>query len=258
MGESIVVTSGKGGAGKTTITANLGAALAGLGKNVILVDTDLGLRNLDLLLGMENRIVYNLLDVINGSCGIDQALIRDDRYESLYFLPAPQTKDKNAVTPEQMKELVITLKERADYVLLDCPAGIEQGFYNAAAGADRALAVTIPEVSSVRDSDRVIRLLEDLGVRDCSLILNRVQPDLVRKGYQLSADSIEEIIPLQIVGIIPEDTEILIASSRGIPLSAQSSLAGKAFENTARRITGEDIPFLRSSGKKRRRFGRRV
>ena len=182
MGEVIVITSGKGGVGKTTTTANIGVGLAQMGKKVIVIDTDLGLRNLDVVLGLENRIVYNLVDVITGSCRLKQALIKDKRYPELYLLPSAQTKDKSAVTPEQMKKLTAELKELFDYVILDCPAGIEQGFQNAIAGADRAVVVTTPEVSAIRDADRIIGLLEQGGIAQSELIINRLRMDMVKRG----------------------------------------------------------------------------
>ena len=196
MGEVIVVTSGKGGVGKTTTTANLGAGLSGLDKKVVVVDTDLGLRNLDVVMGLENLIVYNLVDVIEGTCRLKQALIRDKRYENLYLLPSAQTKDKSAISPEQMKKLTSELKEEFDYVLLDCPAGIEQGFQNAIAGADRALVVTTPEVSAIRDADRIIGLLEKNQIRNSSLIINRIRMDMVRRGDMMSIDDVTEILSI--------------------------------------------------------------
>ena len=201
MGEVIVITSGKGGVGKTTTTANIGAGLSLLDKKVVIIDTDLGLRNLDVVNGMENLIVYNLVDVIKGSCRLKQALIRDRRYENLYLLPSAQTKDKSAVSPEQMKKLTNELKEEFDYVLLDCPAGIEQGFQNAIAGADRALVVTTPEVSAIRDAERIIGLLEDNKIRTNHLIINRIRMDMVKRGDMMSIDDVTDIlsIPLNLM-----------------------------------------------------------
>lgn len=194
MGEVIVITSGKGGVGKTTTTANIGVGLAQMGKKVIVIDTDLGLRNLDVVLGLENRIVYNLVDVITGSCRLKQALIKDKRYPELYLLPSAQTKDKSAVTPEQMKKLTAELKELFDYVILDCPAGIEQGFQNAIAGADRAVVVTTPEVSAIRDADRIIGLLEQGGIAQSELIINRLRMDMVKRGEMMSVEDVTEIL----------------------------------------------------------------
>ena len=190
MGEVIVITSGKGGVGKTTTTANIGAGLAKLNKKVVVVDTDLGLRNLDVVMGLENRIVYNLVDVIEGNCRMKQALIKDKRYETLYLLPSAQTKDKSAVSPEQMRKLTAQLTEEYDYVLLDCPAGIEQGFQNAIAGATRAIVVTTPEVSAIRDADRIIGLLEKNQIKNLDLILNRIRIDMVKRGDMMSMEDV--------------------------------------------------------------------
>ena len=202
MGEIIVVTSGKGGVGKTTTTANIGVGLAQSGKKVIVIDTDLGLRNLDVVMGLENRIVYNLVDVIEGKCRLKQALIHDKRYENLYLLPSAQTKDKSAVSPEQMKKLTGELKEEYDYVLLDCPAGIEQGFQNAIAGADRALVVTTPEVSAIRDADRIIGLLETNQIHKIDLIINRIRIDMVKRGDMMSVDDVNEILSVNLIGAV--------------------------------------------------------
>ena len=192
MSEVIVITSGKGGVGKTTTTANIGIGLAKLGKKVLVIDTDLGLRNLDVVLGLENRIVYNLVDVIEGKCRPKQAIIKDKRFQDLYLLPSAQTKDKSSVSPEQMKKLTEDLREDYDFVLLDCPAGIEQGFQNAIAGADKAIVVTTPEVSSIRDADRIIGLLEASGIRDNQLVINRLRVDMVKKGDMMSVEDVTE------------------------------------------------------------------
>lgn len=245
MGEVVVVTSGKGGVGKTTATANIGTALAALGKKVALVDTDIGLRKLDLVLGLENRIVFNLIDVTSGNCRLKQALIRDKRLDGLYFLPAAQTRDKTAVTPEQMRSLCEELKKEFDYVLIDCPAGIEQGFKNAVAGADRALVVTNPEISSVRDADRIIGLLEASEIRDTRLIVNRIRPVMVKQGNMLDVEDILDNLRIDLIGIVPEDESILISTNRGEPAVLNSlSKAGMAFSNIAQRITGEEVPFM--------------
>lgn len=244
MGEIIVVTSGKGGVGKTTTTANIGIGLAGLGKNVIVIDTDLGLRNLDVVMGLENRIVYNLVDVIEGNCRLKQALIRDRRYENLHLLPSAQTKDKSAVSPEQMKKLTAELKEEYDYVLLDCPAGIEQGFQNAIAGADRAVVVTTPEVSAIRDADRIIGLLEAGKMKKTELIINRIRVDMVKRGDMMSIDDVTEILAVPLLGAIPDDEQVVIATNQGDAVIGEGSLAGQAYENICRRITGEEVPFL--------------
>ena len=255
MGEVIVVTSGKGGVGKTTTTANVGTGLAKLGKKAVMIDTDIGLRNLDVVMGLENRIVYNLVDVIEGSCRIKQALIRDKKYDSLYLMPSAQTRDKNAVNPEQMKKLTEELKEEFDYILLDCPAGIEQGFLNAIAGADRALVVTTPEVSAIRDADRIIGLLEANGIRDSRLIVNRIRPDLIRRGDMMSIEDVSEILAIDLIGAVPDDENIVISTNQGTPLVGSDTPAGQAYMNISRRITGETVPYLNLKQKKRF-FGR--
>ena len=244
MGEVIVITSGKGGVGKTTTTANIGAGLSQLGKKVVVIDTDLGLRNLDVVMGLENLIVYNLVDVIEGNCRLKQALIRDKRYESLYLLPSAQTKDKTAVSPGQMKKLTSELKEEFDYVILDSPAGIEQGFQNAIAGADRAIVVTTPEVSAIRDADRIIGLLEKNKLRDNALIINRIRTDMVKRGDMMSVDDVIEILAIHLLGIIPDDQQIVIATNQGVPLSGRNSPAEQGYINICRRIIGEEVPFL--------------
>ena len=244
MGEVIVITSGKGGVGKTTSSANIGTGLAKLNKKVVLIDTDIGLRNLDVVLGLENRIVYNLVDVIEGNCKIKQALIRDKRYENLFLLPAAQTKDKTSVTPEQMKKLTDELKQDYDYIILDCPAGIEQGFKNAIAGADRALVVTTPEVSAVRDADRIIGLLEANEIKKTHLIVNRLRPEMVKRGDMMSADDVIDILAIELIGQVPDDESIVVATNNGEPLVGDNSLAGQAYMNICRRITGEQVPFL--------------
>ena len=243
MGEIIVVTSGKGGVGKTTTTANIGAGLSRLGKKVLVIDTDLGLRNLDVVMGLENRIVYNLVDVINGSCRLKQALIRDRRHSELYLLPSAQTKDKTAVSPEQMIKLTDDLREEFDYVLLDCPAGIEQGFKNAVAGADRALVVTTPEVSAIRDADRIIGLLESGGLRDIRLIINRLRPEMIARGDMMSVDDVTDILAVDLIGTILDDEQIVIATNQGEPLSGKSSQAEEEYMNICKRLLGEEIPF---------------
>lgn len=242
MGEAIVITSGKGGVGKTTTTANIGMGLALAGKKVVVVDTDLGLRNLDVVMGLENRIVYNLVDVVKGSCRLKQALIRDKRFPDLSLLPSAQTKDKTAVSPEQMRKLVAELKTEFDYILLDCPAGIEQGFQNAIAGADRAIIVTTPEVSAIRDADRIIGLLETAGIRRNELIINRLRVDMVRRGDMMSVDDVTEILAIHLLGVIPDDEQVVISTNQGEPIIGSDSLSGHAYENICRRILGEEIP----------------
>lgn len=245
MGEVIVVTSGKGGVGKTTTTANLGTGFALLGKKVALVDADIGLRNLDVVMGLENRIVYDLVDVTEGNCRLKQALIRDKRFENLYLLPAAQTRDKTAVSPEQMRDLCRDLAQDFDYVLIDCPAGIEQGFKNAIAGADRAVIVTTPEVSAVRDADRIIGLLESEGKGNPKLIVNRIRPKMVKKGDMMDIDDIIEILAVDLLGIIPEDEYIVISTNKGEPaVSNPTSLAGTAYKNIVRRLMGENVPLM--------------
>ena len=244
MGEVIVVTSGKGGVGKTTTTANIGAGLSESGKRVVVIDTDLGLRNLDVVMGLENLIVYNLVDVIEGHCRLKQALIRDKRYENLYLLPSAQTKDKTAISPGQMKKLTSELKEEFDYVLLDCPAGIEQGFQNAIAGADRAIVVTTPEVSAIRDADRIIGLLEKNHLRDNHLLINRIRMDMVRRGDMMSVDDVTEILSIPLIGAIPDDEQVVVATNQGDPVIGMHSVAAKAYANICRRIMGEEVPFL--------------
>lgn len=250
MGEVIVITSGKGGVGKTTTTANLGTGLAKLNKKVVLIDTDIGLRNLDVVMGLENRIVYNLVDVIEGNCKLKQALIRDKKYDTLFLLPAAQTKDKNSVTPEQMKQLTDELKKEYDYIILDCPAGIEQGFKNAIAGADRALVVTTPEVSAVRDADRIIGLLEANEIKQTNLIINRLRPDMIKRGDMMSAEDVYDILAVEIIGQVPDDENIVIATNNGEPLVGDNSLAGQAYMNICRRVNGEQVPFLDLEAKK--------
>lgn len=244
MGEVIVITSGKGGVGKTTTTANIGTGLAKLGKQVLVIDTDLGLRNLDVVMGLENRIVYNLVDVIEGSCRLKQALIQDKRHENLFLLPSAQTKDKTAVSPEQMRKLTSQLREEFDYVLLDCPAGIEQGFRNAVAGADRAIVVTTPEVSAIRDADRIIGLLEKDRMKRIDLIINRIRTDMVKRGDMMSVDDVTEILPVSLLGAIPDDEQVVIGTNQGEPVVDMDSMAGKAYENICRRIMGKEVPFL--------------
>ncbi len=250
MSEVVVITSGKGGVGKTTACANIGSGLALLGNKVVMIDTDIGLRNLDVVMGLENRIVYNLVDVIEGSCRIKQALIRDKRYQGLYLLPSAQTRDKSAVSPEQMKKLTDALRDEFDFILLDCPAGIEQGFRNAIAGADRAVIVTTPEVSSIRDADRVIGLLEAAGIEQKQLLINRIRPELVRKGDMMSLADIREILSVPMIGAITDNEDIVIAGNSGEPLAGQDTPLGQAFLNVCRRLMGEEIPVTAPSEKK--------
>ena len=247
MSEVIVITSGKGGVGKTTTSANIGCGLALAGKKTVLVDSDIGLRNLDVVMGLENRIVYDLVDVVEGTCRLKQALIKDKRYPGLFLLPAAQTRDKNAVSPEQMKKLCENIKYMGfDYIIIDCPAGIEQGFKNAIAGADRAIVVTTPEVSAVRDADRIIGLLEANGLNNPMLIVNRVRYDMVKRGDMMSVDDVKEILSEEVIGIVPDDEDIVVTTNKGEPAVAEGvSKAGMAYRNITSRIMGEEVPFLK-------------
>ena len=241
----IVITSGKGGVGKTTTTANIGAALADKGHKVLLIDTDIGLRNLDVVMGLENRIVYDLIDVIEGRCRVSQALIKDKRCQNLVLLPAAQIRDKNDVNTEQMKELIYSLKESFDYILIDCPAGIEQGFKNAIAAADEAVVVTTPEVSATRDADRIIGLLEAAGIKSPRIVVNRLRIDMVKDKNMLSVEDILDILAVKLLGVVPDDETVVISTNKGEPLVYKGdSLAAKAFKNIASRIEGVEVPLL--------------
>ncbi|MBM7854526.1 septum site-determining protein MinD [Desulfohalotomaculum tongense] len=245
MGEVIVVTSGKGGVGKTTTTANIGTGLAALGHKVVLVDADIGLRNLDVVLGLENRIVYDIVDATSGSCRLRQAIIKDKRLEGLHLLPAAQTKDKTAVTPEQMKELCAELKKEFEYVIVDCPAGIEQGFKNAIAGAEKAIVVTTPEVSAVRDADRIIGLLEAAELKEPKLIINRLRARMVKAGDMMSIDDMIDILAIDLLGVVPEDDQVVISTNKGEPVALdEKSLSGQAYRNIVKRIRGEEVPLM--------------
>ncbi len=245
MGEVIVITSGKGGVGKTTTTANLGAGLALEGKSVVVIDADIGLRNLDVVLGLENRIVYDIVDVVSQNCEIKKALIKDRRFEGLFLLPAAQTRDKDSVTEAQMVELCTSLKADFDFVIVDCPAGIEQGFKNAIAGADRAIVVTTPEISAVRDADRIIGLLEANGLNDPELIVNRIRIDMVKRGDMMDISDMTDILNIDIIGIVPDDEHIVISTNKGEPAVRNlESMSGKAYRNITKRVIGETIPFL--------------
>jgi septum site-determining protein MinD len=242
MAKVITITSGKGGVGKTTSTANLGTALAGLGNKVVVVDADIGLRNLDVVMGLENRIVYDLVDVIEGNCRLRQALIKDKHEAELYLLPAAQTRDKDAVTKEEMIELVDQLREEFDFVLIDSPAGIESGFKNAIAGADEIIIVTTPEVSAVRDADRIIGLCEAYEKGQPRLILNRLRPKMVRSGEMMSVEDVLQILAIDLIGIIPEDEDVITATNKGeVLVLDKSSRTGKYYTDIARRINGEEV-----------------
>ena len=241
----IVITSGKGGVGKTTTTANIGAALAEKGHKVLLIDTDIGLRNLDVVMGLENRIVYDLIDFIEGRCRISQALIKDKRCQNLVLLPAAQIRDKNDVNVDQMKELISSLKDSFDYILIDCPAGIEQGFKNAIAAANEAVVVTTPEVSATRDADRIIGLLEAAGIKNPRLVINRLRIDMVKDKNMLSVEDILDILAVKLLGVVPDDENVVISTNKGEPLVYKGdSLAAKAFKNIASRIEGVEVPLL--------------
>jgi len=241
----ITVTSGKGGVGKTTAVANLATALASDGRKVICIDGDIGLRNLDVVMGLENRIVYDIVDVIEGRCKLKQAMIRDKHNPELYLIPAAQTRDKNAVSPSDMIRICKDLRPDADFILIDSPAGIERGFRNAIAAADKVLVVTNPEVSAVRDADRVVGILEAEEKGNPLLILNRLNPILVKNNDMLSAEDVLDLLGIQLIGIVPEDESVIIGSNRGTPVVSEAkSRAGQAFRNIAKRLQGEEVPFM--------------
>ncbi|MCR4426565.1 MAG: septum site-determining protein MinD [Firmicutes bacterium] len=243
-GTVIVVTSGKGGVGKTTVVANIGAAIASFGPKVALVDADIGLRNLDIVLGLENRIVYDLVNVVEGKCSLRKALIRHKKLENLSLLPASQSRDKSAVSPEQMRALAEELREEYDFVIVDCPAGIEQGFKNAIAGADRAVVVTTPEMSAARDADRIIGLLESEDIRDRGLVINRIRPDMVRRRDMMDVDDILELLGCDLLGVVPDDESVIVSTNRGEPVALdERSKAGRAFRDIASRLMGNDLPI---------------
>lgn len=245
MSQVYVITSGKGGVGKTTTTANLGVGLAMRGKKVVLVDTDTGLRNLDLLLGLENRIMYDLIDVTSGRVPYRKALVRHKKHENLFLLPTSQVKDKTAVNPDQLVALCDELRKEFDYILIDCPAGIEQGFQTAIAAADVAIVVTMPEISSVRDADKIIGELGRADKDDIKLIVNRIRPQMVENGDMLNMDDINDILSIECIGQVPDDVKVVTSTNRGEPcITMEDSLAGQAYRNIVGRILGEKIPFM--------------
>lgn len=245
----LTITSGKGGVGKTTTTANIGMALASLGKKVVCIDADIGLRNLDVVMGLENRIVYDLVDVIEGRCKLSQAMIRDKHYDHLFLIPAAQTRDKTALSPDDMVKVCEELRDETDYIVIDSPAGIERGFRNALAPSDEVLVVTNPEVSAVRDADRIIGLVEAEEKGPAKLIINRIKPEMVHRGDMLSSDDVLDLLAVPLVGIIPEDESVLVSTNHGKPVVLnQKSRAGQAFLNVGRRLMGEDVPWMELNG----------
>ncbi|SDD24016.1 septum site-determining protein MinD [Paenibacillus sp. UNCCL117] len=246
MGEAIVITSGKGGVGKTTTSANIGTALALQGRKVVMVDTDIGLRNLDVVMGLENRIIYDLIDVAEGRCRLAQALVKDKRFDELYMLPAAQTKDKHAISPDAVRQIVLELKREFEFVIIDCPAGIEQGFKNAVAGADKAIVVTTPENAAVRDADRIIGLLEkEPNVESPKLVINRIRPMMMKKGEMLDIDEICSVLAIDLLGIVPDDEYVIKAANTGEPtVMNPNSRAAIAYRNIARRMLGDTVPLM--------------
>lgn len=243
--EVIVVTSGKGGVGKTTTVANLSTSLARMGYKVAVMDLDIGLKKLDLILGLENRVIYDIVQVIEGECTLKQALVKDKRFPGLCMLPAAQTRNKDDITPEQVQALCESLKQEFDYIFIDCPAGIEQGFKNSIAAADKAIVVTNPEVSAVRDADRIIGMLESAQYKDIHLLVNRIQNDMIKSGNMLSIEDLTQHLCINLLGIVPEDRNVIISTNKGEPIILnERSQAAQAFNNIAQRITGKDVPFL--------------
>ena len=260
MSEVIVITSGKGGVGKTTTTANIGAALAMAGKKVLMIDTDIGLRNLDVIMGLENRIVYDLVDVVENRCEYFKALVRDKRFNNLFLMPAAQSRDKSSVTTTQMKRLIKQIDESFDYILIDGPAGIEQGFENAVAAAKKAIVVAMPEVSSVRDADRIIGLLEKHEIKDIRLVVNKVRPKMVENGSMLGIEDMLDILAIDLLGVIPDDEDIIIAANKGEFVAADTrSRAGQAYRNIASRLNGNKVELMSMKQSfLRKLFGKRI
>ena len=243
-GRTIVITSGKGGVGKTTTTANIGAGLALRGHQVVVIDTDIGLRNLDVVMGLENRIVYDLVDIIEGRCKMHQGMIRDKHNYDLFLIPAAQTRDKDCIDAEQLRGLCQKLEQEFNYILIDCPAGIEQGFKNAIGAATEAIIVTTPEVSAIRDADRVIGLLEASELHDAKLVINRVRPGLVRQGDMMDKDDIVELLSVEILGMVPADDRLITATNQGVAvIHDKKAPSGAAFSRIAARVDGDDIPL---------------
>lgn len=241
----ITITSGKGGVGKTTATANIATALAVDGKKVVCIDADIGLRNLDVVLGLENRIVYDLVDVVEGRCRLRQAMIRDKRLPTLYLIPAAQTRDKTAVSPSDMVRLIDELRAESDWILIDSPAGIERGFRNAIAPADIVVVITNPEISAVRDADRIIGLIEAEEKGPARLVLNRIKPEMVKREDMLSPDDVVDLLAIELIGIVPEDEKVILSTNRGVPIVLDGkSKSGQAFRNVASRLAGNEVPFI--------------
>lgn len=261
MGKIIIIASGKGGTGKTTTTANLGAALALKGHLTAVVDMDMGLRNLDIILGLESEIVFDISDVIDGSCALDEALIRDKDFENLYFLPAPQTRGVSFIDDNSVKSMWEQVKSRFEYCIVDVPAGVQGGFLYAAMSADSAIIVTMPELTALRDADRAVSVLEDMDIEDIHVIINRIRPDMIERGIMINVDDCVDTLGVPVIGLVPDDEELIISALRGeIAVSNENSRAGTAFKNIAARLDGEEVPIMDMEEKKsfwKRLFGKR-